>query len=106
METNLILVAAFVIVLGVWYFGLRRAWIYSTVSDVLKNIIGAVLSVLCPLLYSLLVGKYPSFKEVIDEKTFTGLITFFIYLLFGLVAIYNVAKAAAYMAYKRFSSFK
>ena len=106
MSINLIVVLIAVVALAIWYFFLRKTSAYSTKQDFLKDIIGALLAALCPLLYSLLTDQYPSFEKVIDSATFTGLITWFIYAIFWGASLFNVVKAGSFAAYKRYSQLK
>jgi drug/metabolite transporter (DMT)-like permease len=106
MDFNLVVVLVAVIALAVWYFFLRKASAFATKSDVLKDIVGALLAALCPVLYSLFIDKYPSFADVIDAKSFTALITWVIYAVFWGGALYNVIKAASFKAFQRYAQFK
>ena len=99
MSLNLIVMLVVVIALAVWYFFLRKQSGMRASRDVLKDLVGAMLAALCPVLWSLIVDKAPSFADVVDVTTFTGLITWLIYAAFwGVGVTYNLFKAAFFSA--------
>ena len=99
MSLNLIVMLVVVAALEAWYFFLRKQAVISASGNVLKDLVGALLAALCPILWSLIVKKTPSFGDVIDVGTFTGVVTWLIYAAFwGVGVTYNVVKAAFFSA--------
>lgn len=106
MSINLIVVLIAVAALAVWYFFLRKASAYSAQNDIIKDIILSLLAALCPILYGLIVGKVPSFEDVLTAEKFTDLIQWVItYAIWGFAA-FKGFKAASFAAYRRFAQFK